>query len=95
MDFLHSQPYVKVIRKIENNQQLHIRTLAHIHLFKDRIETESKTFSLTNVFDMSFKSFSSNTGFLYLHTNQGVFTFTVESNPNLLIQLFKNIKASK
>ncbi len=93
MKLIYSQPYVIVIRKIDNNQQLYIRTLAYIHLYKDRIETESQTFSLKNVYDMSFKSFSSNHGFLYLHTHQGVFTYIVESNPSELIQIFKNTKA--
>lgn len=92
MDFIHSQPYVKVIRKIDNNQQLYIQSLAYIYLYEDRIETETQTFLLKNIFDMSFKSFSSNTGFLYFHTNQGVFSYNVESNPSQLIQIFKNMK---
>lgn len=92
MDLIHSQPYVKVIRKIDNNQQLYIQSLAYLNLFEDRIETETQTFSLNHVFDMSFKSFSSNNGFLYLHTNQGVFSYNVESNPSQLIQIFKNMK---
>lgn len=92
MELIHSQPYVKVIRKIDNNQQLYIQTLASIDLYEDRIETETQAFSLKNVFDMSFKSFSSNNGFLYLHTHQGVFTYTVESNPSQLIEIFKNMK---
>ncbi len=92
MGFIHSQPYVKVIRKIDNNQQLYIQSLSYIYLYEDRIETETHTFSLKNVFDMSFKSFSSNSGFLYLHTHQGVFSYNVESNPSQLIQIFKNMK---
>ncbi|HHW37017.1 MAG TPA: hypothetical protein GXX18_07250 [Bacillales bacterium] len=92
MKLIYSQPYVRVIRRIDNNQQLYIQTLAYIHLYKDRIETEAQTFSLKNVFDMSFKSFSSNNGFLYLHTHQGVFTYIVESNPSKFIKVFKNIK---
>lgn len=93
MDLIFSQPYVKVIRKIDKNQQLYIQTIEYIHLFENRIETEIQTFSLNNVFDMSFKSFSSNNGFLYLHTHQGVFTYSVESNPSELITLFKNLKS--
>lgn len=95
MNLIHSQSYVTVSRKIDNNQQLYIRTLAHLHLYDDRIVTENQSFPLSNVFDISFKSFSSNNGFLYLHTNQGVFAYSVESNPGLLIQIFKNIKATK
>lgn len=95
MEVKHSQTYVKVIRKVENNRQHYIHTKAVINLYEDRIETETHTFSLKNVFDVSFKSLSSNNGFLYLHTNQGVFTFTVQSNPSLFIKIFKSIKADR
>lgn len=92
MEIKFSQTYVKVIRRIQNNQQLFIQTKDQINLYEDRIETGTQSFLLKDVFDVSFKSLSSKNGFLYLHTNQGVFMYTVESNPSLFITMFKSIK---
>lgn len=92
MKVMFSQSYIKVDRRIENNQQLYIKLKAHINLYEDRIETDGQSFILKDVFDVSFKSISLNNGFLYLHTNQGIFAYIVESNPSIFINMFKSIK---
>lgn len=92
MKIICSQVYIRVKREITSNQQHYIKTEEYLHLFEDRIHANNKHYLLKDIFDISFKSFSSNHGFLYLHTNQGVFSFLVQENPQPFIKWFKVLK---
>ncbi|WP_083249286.1 hypothetical protein [Bacillus solimangrovi] len=92
MQLIVSQTYVNVVRMIENNVQQYIENEEVISLYSDRIITHTDEFYLMNVFDISYRSMASNSGFLYLHTNKGVFSYHVKSNPNRFINEFKKMK---
>ncbi|WP_017755274.1 hypothetical protein [Calidifontibacillus oryziterrae] len=93
MKIIHSQPYKTVNRRIEGDQQLFTQMNDQLDLYNDRISTKDKHFLLKDIFDISFKSFSSNEGLLYLHTNQGVYSFSVKENPSSFITSFKSLKS--
>ncbi|MFZ3590061.1 3-isopropylmalate dehydratase [Bacillus sp. DJP31] len=92
MNVLFSQPYLRIERKIQACQQLHIENIEYINLYADRIITPSHTFQLNDVHDVSYKPFSTENGLLYLHTNQGVFTYYIEMTPSLFIDLYQSLK---
>ncbi|MRX70771.1 hypothetical protein GJU40_01140 [Bacillus lacus] len=77
-----SQSYIKVIRKMEWNRQLFEEVELRIELYEDKIVTGANSFRLQDVFDVSFKYSDASYGFLYLHTNQGVFPYTVKNVPH-------------
>lgn len=62
-----------------------------IHLSIDTISTEKYNFPLDHVHDLSYKPFSNGAGLFYLHTNQGVFMFEVETDPTYFIDMYKSI----
>jgi hypothetical protein len=92
MKVIYSQPYLKIERKITHCQQQHIETVEYIDLYRDKIVTAAQSFQLGDVHDISYKPFSTEKGFLYLHTNQGVFPFFIETVPAPFIDLYKEMK---
>ncbi|WP_240628459.1 hypothetical protein [Bacillus salacetis] len=92
MTLITSHPYYVVTRKIEHNIQMADESEHELRLFAESIVCTTKTFRMKNVFDVSFKSLNKDKGFLYLHTNQGVFSFYVKQEPAKFIQAYKALK---
>ncbi|MDF0727388.1 hypothetical protein PY093_11890 [Cytobacillus sp. S13-E01] len=92
MGIIATQKYTIVTRVIESNQQKYIEEEKYLYLYLDRIVSTSHHFLLSDVFDMSYKKISAVVGFLYLHTNQGVFSYTVKTNPKPFIYEYKSVK---
>ncbi|MDL4842188.1 hypothetical protein [Aquibacillus rhizosphaerae] len=91
MEIVHSHPYVKVNREIVNNYQNFVETVHYINLYTDKIIIPTHEFNLFEVLDISYKPLAQNY-LLYLHTNQGVFTFNTATAPDILITEFKRQK---
>ncbi|MGM0844777.1 MAG: hypothetical protein ACQEUT_07345 [Bacillota bacterium] len=92
MKVIASHPYYVVTRKIESNVQASHESEHELLLNGECIECSRKSFWLKDVFDMSYKSLNKGKGFLYLHTNQGVFSFYVKQDPGLFIQEYKKLQ---
>jgi hypothetical protein len=91
MQIIFSQPYIEICREIKCNQQYYIELEHYLDLYEDKIITASNEFSIKDVFDISYRSLSESYGFLYLHTNQGVLSYTVRTNPQFFIDEYKNL----
>lgn len=83
--------YSRTEKYIENFEQKNRRHIYTLSLFYYKIETETHTFQLKHIWDISYKPFSGNNGLLYLHTDQGVFTFQIETNPNEFINAVRKL----
>lgn len=92
MSVIIELPYLKVSRKMEWNEQQIIETEAHIQLFKDKIVDDSTSFHLREVWDISYKASANFFGWLYLHTNRGLFSYYLKSNPEQFIIKYRDIK---
>ncbi|KKK38550.1 hypothetical protein WQ57_08085 [Mesobacillus campisalis] len=91
---LISHPYIKISRKIKNNIQ-HCRELEEeLVLSGNKITTASDHFHLDEILDMSYKPFSGNSGFLYLHTNRGLYSFHTRIHPHKFMQAYRQLKAA-
>lgn len=84
--------YTRTEQYIENFEKKYSPTTFTLSLYSYNIVTESNTFLLEHILDISYKPFSGNNGLLYLHTNQGVFTFLVGANPSEFINAYKNLR---
>lgn len=84
--------YFYIEQVIEFNGKVEKKTEHQIILYKDTVITASHQFKLENVLDISYKLFSNNDSLLYLHTNQGVFTYKVSTDPKDFKNEFKKIK---
>ena len=89
---IHTLTYIAVERKIDWYEQKHLQTVNHIHLYTESISTVKNTFLLEHVHDISYRPFSGGTGLFYLHTNQGVFTYEVDSDPKGFIRAYKVLR---
>ncbi|WP_078546475.1 hypothetical protein [Litchfieldia alkalitelluris] len=92
MRLITTQVYIKMNRVIEENQQKNIAHQQVIELYEDRISTNENSFLLSEVLDISYKSSSTNFGTLYLHTNQGLFPYHIETEPGTFLVEFKKLK---
>jgi hypothetical protein len=89
MNILCTQSFIRTSSQIKNNEKKYFEEQLTIHLYENSIVTDSQTFMLKDVYDVSYKPLSATYGFLYLHTNKGVFTFTVKESPRHFIEEVK------
>lgn len=90
-EILSTIQYTVVERFIENFQQQKKEYQYTLALTRTAVYSNSHHFLLDALFDVSFKPLSNGQSFLYLHTNQGLFSFIISSNPENFIQTFKGI----
>lgn len=92
MNILAELPYIKVIREITWNQQNTIEETHQLLLLKDIILSNKDEFKFHEVHDISHRQMSEESGFLYLHTNKGVFSFYIKTDPKNFIDTYKELK---
>lgn len=92
MEIITSQAYVKVRREIDWVKQSYTEITEQINLYENKVVTAADQFLIQDVYDMSYKSLSSQYGFLYLHTKRGVFSFTVKNDPRMFITEYKKLR---
>jgi hypothetical protein len=95
MSIISMIPYTYVERKIKRTQKVTIQHSKDMCLYADSIETQNDCFHINDVFDISYKCVSKDSGFLYLHTNQGMFAYTIQTDPSAFITAYKNIKTKE
>ncbi|MBU9713793.1 hypothetical protein [Evansella tamaricis] len=95
MNFISEHPYIRMERVVTPLEQTNVEKKCWLKLYEDRVVTETKEFLLNTIIDISFKIIRGQEGFLYLHTNQGVFTYNVKDDPKEFIQCFKEIQKSR
>lgn len=91
MEVLVVQPYIKVHREVVATEQRHIEYKRNLYLYKDRIVSQYHEFPIQRVRDISYRSIAGEGGTLYLHTDGGLYTYTVTSSPQNFIDVFKEL----
>lgn len=89
MYLIAEQPYVKVQREVSSIEQRDVEYERVIYMYNEKIVTQHREFSIENVLDMSYRVVGKTGGLLYLHTNKGVYAYTVKSSPQQFIDAFK------
>ena len=92
LNLLSSITYIDTERSIEAGEMKIIETECNIQLYKDTLVTSATEFHVANVWDISYKSFSSEANLLYLHTHRGVLTYKVYTDPDKFVETFKKLK---
>ena len=87
--YIAKQPYIKVIRELSSTKQRECIDRRNIYLYIDKLVTKRREFPLTDVFDLSFRKIGSKGGILLIHTNHGVYSYTVTTSPLPFIQICK------
>jgi len=84
-------PYFKIERVLSAREQNIVVHERMIRLYPTKITTFHREFLISNVHDVSFRKLGGDEGILYLHTNQGVYPYTVKEDPALFIQAYKEV----
>jgi hypothetical protein len=92
MSIISVIPYTYIERKMKRTQKVTIQHSKDICLYANSIQTENDYFHINNIFDISYKGVSKEIGFLYLHTNQGMFAYIIHTDPSAFIAAYKDIK---
>ncbi|MFD2043506.1 hypothetical protein ACFSTA_03860 [Ornithinibacillus salinisoli] len=90
MESIAEQTYYKTERQVNSIEQVDIEHERKLYLYNDRIESKHRVFLLQEVLDISYRKLGGEGGLLYLHTNSGVFSYTVKTSPQPFIELCKN-----
>ncbi|CDQ21156.1 hypothetical protein SAMN05192559_10661 [Halobacillus karajensis] len=89
MNLICSHPVYERTRVIKNNQQHYLEHEEWLELYETQVIAPKETFPLHAIHDVSYKSFSSTYGLLYLHTLKGVRAYTVKEDPAPWMQALK------
>lgn len=90
MHLLAEQQYFKVQREVTSIGQEDIEYERTLYLYNDRIVTHRREFAIQDVIDISYRQFGQEAGLLYIHTESGLFTYTVKTSARTFIEAFKN-----
>ncbi|MFC0300326.1 hypothetical protein ACFFIS_05740 [Virgibacillus soli] len=86
---LAKHAYFKIEREVTSIEQRQIEHHREICLYTNRVETKHRQFSIEEIRDMSYRMSSKNSGLLYLHTIQGVFSYYVKTPPKQFVEAFQ------
>ncbi|WP_144511856.1 hypothetical protein [Bacillus sp. FJAT-22090] len=86
--------YIEIEREIDFYYQMKQNEMRfELQLNIEGITSARHQFELCNVHDLSHKPFSFGGGILYLHTNQGVFSYQIQDDPDSFMLAFQSLKA--
>lgn len=89
MTLIAELPYYKIERIITGTEQKTMKQLRKLKLYADHIQTRYRIFSLRDVHDLSFRSLGEEGGILFIHTNHGVYSYTVPHDPAGFLQAYQ------
>lgn len=84
--------YIRTERSIRRLQQRTEDVECELILTEHAVISSEREFPLTKVWDMSSRAATSRCWFLYLHTDEGVFAFRTEEQPERFIGLYRKMK---
>lgn len=94
MCLLAIQPYYKILREVTSIEQKDIEDERNIYLYEEKLVTEYREFPIDEVRDISYKE-AGEIGILYVHTNSGLYSYTVKTSTQKFIEVFKNHKEKR
>lgn len=92
INLLSSLTYIDTVRSIEAGEMKIIKNEYNLQLYEDTLIASAKEYEISNVWDISYKSFSEDANLLYLHTHNGVVTYKVYTDPDHFVATFKKLK---
>lgn len=89
MYLIAEQQYVKVERIVSSISQVDTEHQRTMYLFNEKLVTKHREFPIQDIIDMSYRSIGGKGGLLYVHTTNGVYSYTVKSSPLPFLNAFK------
>jgi len=91
MNWISALSYYKVERNIKGLEQTIHKQERRIYLYQEKVITAYREFPIQEVFDISYRSMGGSGGMLYLHTLNGVYTYTISEDPQFFIEAYKSL----
>ena len=85
-------PYFIFERVVQNQQQATIVHQLELRLYAAKITSRDREFPIDRVHDMTFRQVSGEDGMLYLHTDKGVYSFIVRTDPRRFMEAYRELK---
>ncbi|WP_018757314.1 hypothetical protein [Paenibacillus terrigena] len=89
MNSIAALSYYKVERNISGLEQTIHKQDRWIYLYQEKVVTAHREFPIQEVFDISYRSMGGDGGMLYLHTLQGVYSYTITEDPQSFLKAYK------
>ncbi|AXI10851.1 hypothetical protein CUC15_18810 [Oceanobacillus zhaokaii] len=89
MYLIAEQQYVKVERIVSSISQIDTEHQRTMYLYNEKLVTKHREFPIQDVTDMSYRSIGGKGGLLYVHTTNGVYSYTVKTSPLPFLNAFK------
>lgn len=87
----HTLNYTMVSRTVDKLSKSDAVTQHQLTLTLVAIQSAERQFPFSKILDVSYKPFSNGNGFLYIHTDEGVFSFHTDEQPTSFIEAYKKI----
>ncbi|WP_096201414.1 hypothetical protein [Bacillus sp. FJAT-45350] len=92
MTIIATHPCVEIRQEIGWTEKRVVEDWYELELYQDKLSYKNKEFCLSKVFDLSYRRTSNSIGFLYLHTDHGVHSLYIKSEPVQFIESFRLLK---
>ncbi|MGJ9459124.1 hypothetical protein [Oceanobacillus sp. CF4.6] len=92
MNLIAEQSYIKIVREVSSIDQIDIEQKRKMYLYKEKIVTQHREFSIEDIMDISYRFIGEDGGLLYLHTKYGVYSYIVKSSPAAFVEAFKEYR---
>lgn len=90
MKLLAEQPYIKMDRQMNGLEQKDVELKRTLYLYDEKVVSQHREFPIEDVADISFREVGPFGGMLYVHANQGVYSYIVKSSPMDFVNIFKD-----
>lgn len=90
MDYIASQPYIKIERVVTSTEQIDTEHARTLYLYSDRIVTKHREFPIEEVINVSYRKNNQENGLLYIHTSSGLFSYTIKSTPEHFLKTYED-----
>lgn len=91
MEIIARHPYIKVIREITKLEKLETKEERELTLYETKLTTKHREFLIEDLIKIATRKIGKNGGMIFIHTERGVFTYTVETIDKNFIHTVNNL----
>lgn len=91
MELIAKHPYIKVIREITKLEKIETKEDRELKLYKTKLTTRHREFPLEDLIKIASRKIGKSGGLIFIHTESGVFTYTVEIIDTNFIHTVNNL----
>ncbi len=91
MELIVKHPYIKVIREVTKLEKKEIKENRELKLYENKLTTRHREFSIDDLIKVATRKIGETGGLIFIHTESGIFTYTVEKIDEKFIHTVNNL----